>query len=74
MSYFVRVHSLGWHALLSLSAKGRGLALPQLSGPGFVDPPGETLPCGRSGWEVDNEGGEGGGVGERTVFGMQNEI
>lgn len=38
--------------MLSLNAEGRGLVLPQLNGPGFIDSPRKDLPFGRNGWGV----------------------
>ena len=37
LSYLVGVCSLWWDTMISLSAAGRGLVLPQLNGPGFID-------------------------------------
>lgn len=70
--------------MLSLDAGVRGLFLPQLSVPNFVDFPWEPLFTGRSRWGWVGgrrqrnagwrQGNAGVGVGGRTLFGMQNDI
>lgn len=51
-----------------------GLVLPQLNGPGFVESASGPLPLGRNGWGVNWVEGAQGGVRERTVFRMQNQV
>lgn len=66
-------HSLCWDVVLSLNAMGRGLALPQLNGPGLLTPHGSSYPLGAVGrewvgWETRGvEGGAKGGIRGKTM-------
>lgn len=52
------------------------MQLPQLNVPGLLTPHGRTYPLGAvdGGWAEGQVRRVGGGVGERTVVGMENEI
>lgn len=69
MNWLFGSHPLWWDTLLILDTAGRGLVLPQLGLPDFVDSPREVLHPLRSGWGWSQGEVAGQERGERGTWG-----